>query len=174
MLSPIDRLLPGLEALYKDLHAHPELSMHSHGPGRCGATVKVWARGDGVRWKDRRGGPSRKWHGVHGQAPGRHGCVAHRGGRAERRRTGRRAFSRPWRRKRRCSQGQIHPRWAGFTDGTQPRAASEPSLHGSPVRFRWKNRRVRRHDAPASRGASSGGDSHPRGCARRGATSIEA
>lgn len=27
MLSPLDRLLPDLEALYKDLHAHPELSM---------------------------------------------------------------------------------------------------------------------------------------------------
>ena len=26
--SPLDRLLPDLEALYKDLHAHPELSMH--------------------------------------------------------------------------------------------------------------------------------------------------
>ena len=27
MLSPLDRLLPDLEALYKDLHSHPELSM---------------------------------------------------------------------------------------------------------------------------------------------------
>jgi metal-dependent amidase/aminoacylase/carboxypeptidase family protein len=27
VLSSLDRLLPDLEALYKDLHAHPELSM---------------------------------------------------------------------------------------------------------------------------------------------------
>ncbi|MFN3725477.1 MAG: M20 family metallopeptidase [Allosphingosinicella sp.] len=28
ILAPLDALLPDLEALYKDLHAHPELSMH--------------------------------------------------------------------------------------------------------------------------------------------------
>ena len=27
VLSPLGRLLPDLESLYKDLHAHPELSM---------------------------------------------------------------------------------------------------------------------------------------------------
>ena len=27
VLSPLERLLPDLEALYKDVHAHPELSM---------------------------------------------------------------------------------------------------------------------------------------------------
>ena len=27
MLAPLDKMLPDLEAIYKDIHAHPELSM---------------------------------------------------------------------------------------------------------------------------------------------------
>ena len=32
ILKNLDRLLPELEALYKDVHAHPELSMQETGP----------------------------------------------------------------------------------------------------------------------------------------------
>ena len=30
LLAPLDGLLPELESAYKDIHAHPELSMQEH------------------------------------------------------------------------------------------------------------------------------------------------
>ena len=70
VLSPLDRLLPDLEALYKDLHAHPELSMQETRTARARrrSTAQGGVRCDGGGRKDRRGRSSRR------TVPGRRSC----------------------------------------------------------------------------------------------------
>ena len=58
MASSIDSLLPELEAIYKDLHQHPELSMQEvpYRGDRCRLRGKARLRSDAQRRRDRRGG----------------------------------------------------------------------------------------------------------------------
>ena len=81
VLANLDGLLPDLEALYKDVHAHPELSMQEIEDGRLGRGPASGRRlrGDDGRGQDRRRRPAPQRRRADGHAARRHGRASRRG-----------------------------------------------------------------------------------------------
>jgi hypothetical protein len=71
VLRNLSKVLPDLEALYKDIHAHPELSMHEtrNGGHRGGQAQESWLRGDDRGGQDGCGWNAPQRRGANGDAP---------------------------------------------------------------------------------------------------------
>ena len=78
VLANLEGLLPELEAIYKDIHSHPELSMQEE---RTAGVVADHLRAVGYEviyrgWRDRRCWFVPQRRGANSDAPRRHGCAA--------------------------------------------------------------------------------------------------
>jgi metal-dependent amidase/aminoacylase/carboxypeptidase family protein len=70
ILAGLDEMLPELEAIYKDIHAHPELSMQEIRTAGIAADhlKKERIRGHYGSWEDRCCRPPPKWRWPHHNA----------------------------------------------------------------------------------------------------------
>ena len=80
VLANLGKLLPDLEALYKDIHAHPELSMQETRTAGIAAERlrKSRLRGDDRRGQDGCGRTAPQRQGADSDAARGHGCAADR------------------------------------------------------------------------------------------------
>ena len=77
VLTQLDKLLPELEALYKDIHAHPELSMQETRTAGIAAERLKQAGYEVTTGVGKTGvvGPAAQRRGADGDAARRHGCA---------------------------------------------------------------------------------------------------